>query len=783
MKKYLIKGALALFAGTFLFSCAEKESEYVPLAQQKSKAFDDVFKELYGDVDPYQDWGFSSGKIEVDPNDSTQVVEVIDLDDVAVTRTRAFGRGGTRTVVDPNGNMWQNPPGVGTTEPTDVYNYVRKLTSFNYSNPTGLTNFYVTHIYTGSKGYYDANGDGPTIGSNHMDQLIIADKSPATINPITGALDRASCWRHVYDFNNAKNVDYEGNMLLLESGTLNFAYWNSLDSKWHDKWIAVDGASINAEKYGDYVYICFDFEATPKAGDDNFTEIVWYTYGPNNTSHDPNGEKFDHKTQVPGVVTLEELKAAGTKLSDTMIGRNDGEFTVDEEGTFGWEITQYSKGDKYIPGDDVYTDWIIRLVKADGSKIEYKEVEYTDDLWEQLESGRVFCEDLGQSSREDLDFNDVVFDAIIFKNYRETHRWNVRWVDGVKKDSTEITGLHTDGLTYPIKSTKYYANVELLAAGGTLPVTIQSNMVGAKAYQVHDEFDAPITMMINTRDNNSTAFGSFESRPYVQLGDITRKFEAELPDGGTENYDLSLFEIDYPLEGSAIEKIQLYVNFDTNQQIQQLTSIRGSAPRKFMAPLNTNWTSERKNISLAYPDFGSWVKGGAAPWGNVNTDYTYSGEYSPNGLKLPLVMKARRSYAVGTENEIWSGTNTFGTTWNLSDVEANHPLSSSRDDMKFYPGDRLRFYGTQVNDDAWITVLIGDISPYFIDSEFPNYTLDAKGNKIPLPLEKTSCIEVSLDEWSCSILNEQIKKNNGILNFQVQGRNFTLTQICRVLFD
>ena len=105
MKKYLVKGALALFGGAFLFSCAEKESEYVPLAQQKVQAFEDVFKEVYGDIDPYQDWGFSSGKVEVDTSDPSQVVEVVDLGgDVAVTRTAAFGgmnallafRGGTR---------------------------------------------------------------------------------------------------------------------------------------------------------------------------------------------------------------------------------------------------------------------------------------------------------------------------------------------------------------------------------------------------------------------------------------------------------------------------------------------------------------------------------------------------------------------------------------------------------------------------------------------------------------------------------------------------------------
>ena len=63
MGKYLIKGALALFAGALVLSCAETETEYVPVAQQKINAFEDVFKEVYGDIDPYQDWGFEQGKV------------------------------------------------------------------------------------------------------------------------------------------------------------------------------------------------------------------------------------------------------------------------------------------------------------------------------------------------------------------------------------------------------------------------------------------------------------------------------------------------------------------------------------------------------------------------------------------------------------------------------------------------------------------------------------------------------------------------------------------------
>ena len=39
MKKYLINGVLALFAGFYLASCADTETDYVPIAEQKARAF------------------------------------------------------------------------------------------------------------------------------------------------------------------------------------------------------------------------------------------------------------------------------------------------------------------------------------------------------------------------------------------------------------------------------------------------------------------------------------------------------------------------------------------------------------------------------------------------------------------------------------------------------------------------------------------------------------------------------------------------------------------------
>ena len=44
-------------------------------------------------------------------------------------------------------------------------------------------------------------------------------------------------WFHILDFNAGQSTDFEGNMLVVNTPPLNFAYHNSADSKWHDKWI------------------------------------------------------------------------------------------------------------------------------------------------------------------------------------------------------------------------------------------------------------------------------------------------------------------------------------------------------------------------------------------------------------------------------------------------------------------------------------------------------------------------------------------------------------------
>ena len=85
MKKYLINGALALFAGAFVVGCAEKESDFVPLAEQKAKAFEEVFKEVYGEIDPYQRWGFTDHMVLAN-GDSVEATVIDEIPVKALTR-------------------------------------------------------------------------------------------------------------------------------------------------------------------------------------------------------------------------------------------------------------------------------------------------------------------------------------------------------------------------------------------------------------------------------------------------------------------------------------------------------------------------------------------------------------------------------------------------------------------------------------------------------------------------------------------------------------------------
>ena len=60
MKKYLIRGALALVVCGCMISCQDHDEFVGNVIQAKTQAFDETFVEAYGEIQAGHDWGFGS---------------------------------------------------------------------------------------------------------------------------------------------------------------------------------------------------------------------------------------------------------------------------------------------------------------------------------------------------------------------------------------------------------------------------------------------------------------------------------------------------------------------------------------------------------------------------------------------------------------------------------------------------------------------------------------------------------------------------------------------------
>ena len=200
--------------------------------------------------------------------------------------------------------------------------------------------------------------------------------------------------------------------------------------------------------------------------------------------------------------------------------------------------------------DGYYSDWIVTLTKAE--RITPPD-DYTPDY-----KGRIMAEDLTANGdptgkKSDWDFNDVVFD------------WDIH-----------------DGKAY----------IKLLAAGGTLPLTIggELNAEGTEVVggvEVHGKFGVSTNTMVNTG-----------------LAEKTEK-EFVLNDG-----------IEYA-DGDA-NAIKLYVK--KNGQWIEITAEQGEPAGKFNCAVGTAWCDEYVDIRRVYPNFAKWVANETVTWTDLDPD-------------------------------------------------------------------------------------------------------------------------------------------------------------------
>lgn len=293
-----------------------------------------------------------------------------------------------------------------------------------------------------------------------------------------------------------------------------------------------------------------------------------------------------------------------------------------------------------------YNDYIVRLVPGEGEgdsepEITYEyEYGYIPDVVES--TGRIFCEDLASnySERADFDYNDAVFDATVIS--RTYYLKTTEYTDGVKTDEDITYNVikpagGADGDTQE-QEPRYFAMIDLFAAGGTKPLSICGQ-------EVHAVYNVGIATMVNTFDGNSkthtstdsegrtsTAYGSytFVENPIRLTNPNPPVMYTAEEENNTTYPKANLFELEVKKteEGQKIIPkildipVIVQISVDGYEVATDLSAYRGTAPHMIKVPTNTRWPSERFDISEAYPGFTAYVGGGDAPWANPNPEAT-----------------------------------------------------------------------------------------------------------------------------------------------------------------
>ena len=281
-----------------------------------------------------------------------------------------------------------------------------------------------------------------------------------------------------------------------------------------------------------YVQQVFMSHRKYKAGDDSYVDgsskmnqfRVW--------KDDVTSEHASDFNVQAGTTVL--FVNAGTKKfsysNSSDSGKNYFDYKVKKVGGyyyvgFSFKATGQNPNQQ-VAGDNNYDDWIVRIVPA---KMKGEEDKNTQ---------RIIVEDLG--SIGDFDYNDLVFDAYVYNK---------------------------DGGTW--------ANITLLAAGGTLPVYI----CGCdEQVEVHDKFGVSRTTMVNTK--NGTV-----DKSYVE-------FTIKLKNQTSSSFNANDIE----------------VKVNNNGTWMTLTSNIGKAPEKICVDNSFNWCDERQNIETKYRNFSQYVK-------------------------------------------------------------------------------------------------------------------------------------------------------------------------------
>lgn len=704
MKKYLITGAMALVAGFYLTSCTHDDIGYDNLYEEKTQSFEKVFKDLYGNIDPNHDWGFTPYAID-------------GLSTVNASRAATRGH-------NANANEWA-ATWVVPNALTEVQKDKVRRWFQAHQNPEGVafsySNFFVQQVYKGGTNvgsnspekYTAADGTTSFNGSDRMDLLTCGSygEGAQTADDEGNSLNQGhNYYDHINNFNygtysggSTVNVLNNGQpiggathpdqiMLMVDSKSDCFGYWNSNGSVgFNNRYVIIPGDEIQKwdSSGGDDAnvsgmwFVGLDFDQRVESAYTN----NWYT-GPDGNQYrylDSNmnmycGDKKEYDN-VPSAETIQSLLDQGYL---PVAGKADKVFV---------KITSCADG--------YYSDWIVRVIpgtkKSSGGDQEKEEEETTTSKkfkarrHQIVSMGRVFVEDLYNANRADIDYNDAVFDGIIWVDYTVQ-------VERDEQGNETITEID-DG------EKKFRVEIALLAAGGTIPLKIAESKFG----DVHTAFGVGLTTIVNTVGEASNVFGSsVTGKDYVYKEfDYTDEINAIFNAGGWPTLNSIPIDVEW-VTGDV--KVAARLNNKETRTYQKdengrlvvdgngdpiiVESSAPVVPHVIQVPIGTAWPQERVNIGLKdegpyhlfpnyvehYDDYKDrvWVE-------DVDNFYLYQDNRSPLAYsdKWP-------SYAYLTDitpsvegTILWQGTSTSDRVGVTTTVDSDVQI-----------GDAIRVYGS-----------------------------------------------------------------------------------------
>jgi hypothetical protein len=437
----------------------------------------------------------------------------------------------------------------------------------------------------------------------------------------------------------------------------------------------------------------------------------------------------------------------------------------------GFDYESHGNQGDFNP-DGYYDDRIVKIVPGNGI-YEYtpgggSSSSSTSTRTDRIErrrlvsQGRIFCEDLGtdaaRMTKSDIDFNDAVFDAKIWR----LGQYDVTYVNGTYSSETDyLTGIYPNGLENG--KFKYVAEIRLLAAGGTVPLKIGGNY----GFEIHSKFGEG-----NNRTITHTTIINTMGAP--SQANFSTTVSTETCDAVTVEVDITSLVAGKSEIGLDIIPIDVEWVSQTGQSVGELTADFGKVPQKLCVPIGTPWIYERIPITDAYKDFASYATSRTPLFwdGTKNESLLYpsipegmtaetgeTGDVNTNPYHDRVVTEGQTVTETITETILWEGELAFAENTNGSDFTPST--------LSFNEGDYIRIYGSTTNSSN------NRVQIAFVDNT-TNGWLTKK------PYDQTNVnftngyVEGTLDATDISNLA-------GVTKFGVWGINVTITKISKVV--